>query len=293
MKKDIPQIEFKSALKEHFDFEIISIEKIKENKLQYQHNPELPHQLKFYNLIFFTKGNGKHFVDFNWYPVQKNSLVYLTKEQVNAFDFSKNLEGFCVIFTEKYFVGCFSTLPENFIFRLFIPQLFSPIVQIPEASDFEDYFGLLRKEYGKSNAFNYKTIIESLFVVLISKAEHIKQNQTFHIKNTKKISLFQKFTTLIEKKLSESRSADFYARELGITYKHLNTTCKELLHKTAKNVIDDFVILQAKRSLINSSIKSAQLAYRLGFEDPSNFTKYFKKNTGITPKQFLKSAKNK
>jgi AraC-like DNA-binding protein len=289
MKKDIPHIEFNPATIGNFGIEIISIEKITQNKEQYTHNPELPHQLKFYTLIFFTQGTGRHFIDFNWYPVQQNSLVYLTKEQVNAFEFSENLKGFCVIFTESYFVDCFSNLSKDFVFRLFNPQLFSPILQIPKESDFNTYFNLLQKEYNNSKSFNKKTVIESLFVILVSKAEHIKQNQTFHIKDSSKIMVFQKFTSLIEQNLSKSRSAAFYATELTISYKHLNTICKELLNKTAKSVIDDFVILQAKRHLINSDIKSTELAYKLGFEDPTNFTKYFKKNTGLTPKSFLKS----
>ena len=57
----------------------------------------------------------------------------------------------------------------------------------------------------------------------------------------------------------------------------------------SQKVIDDYIILQAKRNLINSSLKSTELAYKLGFEDPTNFTKYFKKNTGLTPNSFIKS----
>jgi len=289
MKKDIPHIQFNASTNENFGFEILPIEKIAREKKKYNHNPELPHQLKFYNLIFFTSGSGRHFIDFNWFPVEENSLVYLTKEQVNAFDFSKNLTGFCIIFTEQYFVNCFSNLSKNFMFRLFNPQLFSPILQIPKQSDFRTYFNLLQQEFDKTESFNRKTVIESLFVILITKAEDLKQSQTFHISNSSKIKIYQNFTSLIETHLSKSRSADFYARELTITYKHLNVICKELVNKTAKNVIDDFVILQAKRNLINSGLKIKELAYKLGFEDPTNFSKYFKKHTSLTPNSFLKS----
>lgn len=288
--KGIPYIEFNSEKTEDFGFEIVPISRIAQHKEEHDHHPELPHQLKFYNLIFFTEGSGRHFIDFNWFPVQQNSLVYLTKEQVTAFDFSKNLNGFCIIFTEAYFVDCFANLSKDFVFRLFNPQLFSPILQIPKESDFNDYFKLLQKEYYNTAMFNQKNIINSLFTILISKAENIKQNQTIYIKDSSKISVFKKFTSLIEHNLSKSRNASFYAKELAITYKHLNSICKDLVNKTAKNVIDDYIILQAKRSLINSSIKSTELAYSLGFDDPTNFTKYFKKNTGLTPNSFIKSV---
>lgn len=291
MRKDIPKIKFNAESETNFGFEIVPIEKIKQNKLLYDHNPELPHQLKFYNLIFFTEGEGKHFIDFNWYPIKKNNLLYLTKDQINAFDFSENLKGFCLLFTEDFFIECFSSLPNRVKFRLFNPELFSPILEIPEESDFKNYFNLLKKELLKTVVFNQKAIVKSLFIILTSKAEYYKKHQTLHIKSSSKIKLLQKFTTLLDQKHAESRSADFYATELTITYKHLNTICKELLHKTAKNVIDDFIILQAKRNLINSTIKSNQLAYKLGFEDPTNFAKYFKKHTGLTPISFKNQLK--
>ena len=291
MKKDIPHITFQPGSTDNFGFEIVPISEIAKNKNSHTHDPEMPHQLKFYNLIFFTQGSGRHFIDFNWFPVQENSLIYLTKDQISAFEFSENLKGYCIIFTEEYFVNSFSNLTNDFVFRLFNPELFSPILQIGQNSDFLTYFNLLLKEYGRPHSFNHKTIINSLLTILISKAENLKQNLTFHISDAAKIILYQNFISLLEKNLTYSRSANFYAKELAVSYKHLNTVCKELINKTAKNVIDDFIILQAKRNLINSTTNSAELAYKLGFEDPTNFTKYFKKNTGLTPKSFIKSLK--
>ena len=119
MKKDIPHIKFNPTTAENFGFEIVPIEKIANRKQTEKHNSQLPHQLKFYNLLFFTKGEGRHFIDFKWYPVQENTLVYLSKEQVNAFDFSTNLKGYCMIFTEALFMNCFSNYTSNFVFRPF------------------------------------------------------------------------------------------------------------------------------------------------------------------------------
>lgn len=289
MKKYIPAITFKAGIREDIDFEIISIKKLAQQKHHYNHDPELPHRIKFYNLIFFTKGKGKHFIDFQWYPVQKNSFVFITKEQINAFDFSGTLKGFCIIFSEEYFVKSFSNLPKDFVFRAFNPQIFPPVLTISENSNFKKYFRLLRKEYKKIHAFNQKTIIESLFIILVSKAESLKQNQSLSLQNSSKINVLQQFHFLLEMHFKKTRNAQFYAKELNISYKHLNSICKEATHRTAKENITNFIILQAKRALINSSIKSTELAYNLGFEDPTNFIKYFKKNTGLTPNSFKKS----
>ena len=218
--------------------------------------------------------------------MEKGNVLYLAKEQVNAFELSNDLDGFCLIFTEAYFVECFRALPSEFVFRLFNPELLSPVVSIPENSDFLTYFNLLNKEYHNERPFNKKSILDSLFVILISKLEEIKQQQSTRKIDDSKIKLFKRFTSLVESNFSQSRSAQHYASELAISYKHLNAICREVIHKTAKNVIDDFIILQAKRNLINSEIKSSELAYQLGFEDPTNFTKYFKNRVDLTPKQF-------
>ena len=239
MTKKVPTVAFAPQLNDQLGFEIVSIAKIRRHKDTFTHNPELPHQLKFYNLIFFTEGQGQHFVDFKWYPVQRHSLLYLTSDQVNAFDFSTPIEGYCIIFTEQYFLNCFPKLAQDFVFRRFNPQLFSPVLQIPEDADFNVYFDLLQKEYHQFELFNRKTILESLFVILISKAETIKQSQTFQVNDSAKIRTFQKFSVMVEDNLTKSRSADFYAGELAMTYKHLNTICKTLLNKTAKQIIDD------------------------------------------------------
>lgn len=286
MKKEIPHVAYNPANQKHAGFEIVPLQQIVQNQDQYEPHPNLPHQLRFYNLIFFTEGTGQHFIDFNWYPVEKGSIVYLAKEQVNAFELSEGLKGFCIIFTEKYFVECFSTLPNEFVFRLFNPELSSPVVNIPKESDFYEYFNLLNKEYNNESLFNRKNILDSLFVILISKLEGIKQHESAHRLDSSKTIIFRRFTSLLETNFAKHRDAQFYAKELAITYKHLNTICKDVINKTAKNVIDDFIILQAKRNLINSELKSSELAYILGFEDPTNFTKYFKKKTGLTPKSF-------
>ncbi|MCB0516319.1 MAG: helix-turn-helix transcriptional regulator [Chitinophagales bacterium] len=289
MKKDIPKVNYKPQSTEDFGLDIVSIDNIKQRQDNKTHHSEQPHQLKFYTLIYFTQGSGRHYVDFEWYPVQKNTVVFLTKEQVHAFDFSTDLDGYCLVFNEGYFVKYTTQFSDNFIFRFLNDQLSSPTVLLPEDADFFTYFTLLLSEFNTPNTFNHQLIINSLFTIVVSKVEQIRQLYYKGITDKSKISLFQIFTQLIEKHYTENRNALFYANTMAVTYKHLNLVCKTVINKTAKNVIDDFVVLQAKRKIINTDMKSTEIAYSLGFEDPTNFTKYFKKHTGITPKLFIQS----
>lgn len=289
MPNEIPHILFESKKPNNRGIEILTIESLSKRKNDVEHSPEKAHQLAFNMIVFYTEGESKQLVDFVWHDVKKNTTIHLSKGQVNAFQFNENLKGYIIIFTEDYLKKQINALPQNEIIRLFNSQLFSPIIQVPSDSNVAHYIQLFAEEYfNATESYNQENIYDSLHTIIFSKLERLKQYQTFHLKRSDKLNSFLDFKSLLEIHFNTSRNADFYAEKLNISYKHLNTICKETVAVTAKQFIDAFVILEAKRLLINSEIKSTELAYALGFEEPTNFVKYFKKHTGFTPNTFKK-----
>ena len=286
MSQDIPSIRFESGYDKLDGIEVIPLEDIFVRSRD--HNPEQPHQTHFYSFFLYTQGTSKHFVDFVSYPVRKNSLVCVTKGQVNAFQFDEHIQGYAVLFTQEYFEKQFKSLPESIIFSLFSSQVLSPIIQIPTTHNIVSYFNLLFEEFYHEKQQHKEAIVSGLFTIILSKIEQLRNLQVVYQETPEHLQLFVKFENQIKQQYTTSRSADFYAKTLGITYKHLNHICKKIVHKTAKECIDNFIILEAKRNLINSSIKSTELAYQLGFTESTNFVKYFKKFTELTPNQFKK-----
>lgn len=108
----------------------------------------------------------------------------------------------------------------------------------------------------------------------------------------KNLSTTELFSDLIEQNIKQNYCAGTYAEMLGIPLKKLIQEVKECENKTPCNFITEKVIQKAKYKLINSQDTSQMISYQLGFEDPFYFIKYFKKNTGLTPKQFRNEAKN-
>ena len=289
MSNDIPNITFNSAKEGNSGIEILTIENLSNRKNDADHNPEKAHQVAFNMIVYYTAGVSKQLVDFVWHPVKANSIIHLSKGQINAFQFTEGLKGFILVFTEDFLKKQMNSLPKNEIERLFNAHLFSPSIQVPEDSNVLNYFQLFFEEYSNvKEDYNQNNVYASLHAIIFSKLERLKQLQTSHFNRTEKVVTFLNFKSLLEDNFSKSRNADFYAKKLSLTYKHLNTICKDTVHITAKQFIDTFVILEAKRLLINSEIKSTELAYRLGFEEPTNFVKYFKKHTGSTPNNFKK-----
>jgi YesN/AraC family two-component response regulator len=71
----------------------------------------------------------------------------------------------------------------------------------------------------------------------------------------------------------------------------LNNVTKTTLNKTASEVINEHIILEAKRHLLATSELVNQIAYYLGYDDPSYFIRFFKKHTGASPEAFRLNLK--
>ena len=100
--------------------------------------------------------------------------------------------------------------------------------------------------------------------------------------------VFRNFEKLIEQNFTTKRLPKEYVEILFVTPNHLNALCNQLIGKSAGDIIRNRVLLEAKRLLVNSNQNISEIAWQLKFEDNSYFSKFFKKNEGITPDEFRK-----
>lgn len=141
---------------------------------------------------------------------------------------------------------------------------------------------LLKDEYysDKASYIMLKTLLKVLLLHLIRFQNDELLPQDIHQKR-----VFQ-FLELMEVNFLNETNADYYANELGISTKRLNQVLQDKLSLTAKQVIQQRQITEAKRKLIKSEITTKELAFELGFESSSSFSRFFKKNVGISPTNF-------
>ncbi|PQJ72998.1 helix-turn-helix domain-containing protein [Polaribacter butkevichii] len=118
----------------------------------------------------------------------------------------------------------------------------------------------------------------------IFKREH--PNLDAHLSRQQEITL--RFLKKLNDHFKNERSVKFYAESMFLTPGHLSKVLKDVSGKTAGQLIDDAVIMEAKLLLSNPLLSISQIANELKFSDQSFFGKYFKKNTGLSPSKFRK-----
>lgn len=96
----------------------------------------------------------------------------------------------------------------------------------------------------------------------------------------------KRFIDLLESNFEKHHNVDWYAEKVGITSAHLNEICKKLRKQTALSLIHQRVLTEAQRHLIFTIKPASDIADSLGFSDPAYFSRFFKRLTGTTPKQF-------
>lgn len=94
------------------------------------------------------------------------------------------------------------------------------------------------------------------------------------------------FKDVLEENFRKEKSVKKYASELSISEKYLHKASTTLLDKTPKQIIDERILLEAKRLLVHSNESIKEVAYELGYEEPTNFIKYFRKHTHFTTSEF-------
>lgn len=246
---------------------------------------EEPHRHDSYLMVFFTNGSGIHEIDFDSFKIKSGSLFVLQPGQMHHWSLSEDIEGFVIIFSQELYNLYFGHKKIN-DYNFYNSILNRPEVDFKteEIAKILPYFELLIQENNQHNKLQLDKMLNLLDCIHIEIAR--KYGETFshqtHSYNIK-ISAFE---VLLEEHFRTQKLPSFYAEKLNITLKHLNRICNEILQKTATEVIMDRVILEIKRMLIDKQLAVNEVAYAVGYEDYSYFSRVFKKQTGISPTEF-------
>lgn len=246
---------------------------------------EEPHRHNSHLLLFFTKGSGTHEVDFDVYQIQPGSLFVLQPGQLHRWNLSKDIDGFVVIYSAEMYNLYFGQKKiSDFPFYASAHTKPEILLDTTEVQSIMPYFNFLLRENENTGRFRSDkmfNLLDCIHIEIARKYPVGDAHQTFAY--NAKIAVFQ---SLLEQHFRAEKWPSFYAEKLHITLKHLNRICNEILGKTATEVIAERVILEIKRMLADKQLPVNEIANDLGYQDYSYFSRFFKKQTGISPTDF-------
>lgn len=287
MRKPGQKIEQYHLHKEHpekLQFEMYDLKEYRRKNFQ---KAGVPHSHSYYQLIWFSKADGVHTVDFNNYQIQGNTILFTAKDQIHSFDEKLNIEGWLLHFNESFFMhNDVDVFLKYNIFSLKEEPCYVIKLETVKAATY--YVELIQRELANRHLFGHEDIIRFLLKSLLINLERVHQKDS-----EKKLKLnsqyelqFFNYKELIENNYKRGLSVGDYANLLNISSKTLASITKKNVGKTPSQLIVERVVLEAKRLLKFTALQINEIAFQLGFEDPSYFVKYFKKKVGSSPRAF-------
>lgn len=242
---------------------------------------EKPHKHDFFLFMLFEEGSGTHSIDFIDHQVKGKQLHLLFPEQIHKWKLNEDTHAHQLMIGREIF----ETLANSLRFSLILYQN-DPVISLSN----EAYQNILYEFQHIKNELAKPDILweivqarTKLIALMISQeAETIFNHQTVY--QTK--PLLFKYRSLIDIHYKTEKLVAFYADRLNISANYLNILCKRYFNASATALIHERLILEAKRILLTTEKPIKVIAFDLGFYDVAYFSKFFKKQTQITPHAF-------
>jgi AraC family transcriptional activator of pobA len=223
-------------------------------------------------------------------PKQITAIFFSSPDMVNGWNVEPNYTGMYVQLSKKI-------IEENrFLFKTYLDygQHEALYLTESEVQEISTLFGLMYKYYDNEKQ-NFDLLL-SYANVLISLIEafYNRQFSTNPKQYNRIVTDFQQsLKDYYNQPVKQLPNVQYFADELGLTPNYLGDIIKHFTNKSALENIHEFVIKKAKDLLEkNNSMNNAQVAYELGFEYPNYFSKFFKKQVNLTPKEYREQINN-
>ena len=242
------------------------------------------HQL----LVIFT-GGGEMQAETQRYAFQAPALLIVPAGVVHGFAFTPETEGYVVTLADPLLRDL--SRDETTFRRLFqAPACASLTADPTHTQELADTVPKLRRELVWKAPASGAAAAARLMTVLVSavRALHDPPPDLTSDATSGRAALVARFREKIESHLRMGLSIAQYAKALSVTPARLRAACLEITGKPPARVLEDRLLLEAKRNLTYTNMTVAETAYYLGFADPAYFSRFFSKHAGESPATFRK-----
>lgn len=251
----------------------------------------------YFSFVFIKEGSGKYTIDDKIFPFDSQTIYFTNPGHIKSFEIENSKDAYIITLTESFLRE--NVHPDIFgEFPFLLAETVPPKKMLQnDFSEFEILYKQIFKEFKKQSEYKNK-ILGNLFVVLLLK---IKENFWLPYnpieEGGRNSQIVKSFKILLEREFKKATSTGMniafqvqdYANELNLHPNYLNSVIKSKTGRTVNDWISKRTLSVAKSLLKNTTYSSKEIAYKLGFSEPTHFSRFFKKHTQISPTTFRKS----
>jgi AraC family transcriptional activator of pobA len=249
-----------------------------------------PHRHEdFLQILYIDSGSGTALLGLERQEIQSPCIMLVPRLIPHGFRFEKDVHGWVITLHHIQ-------LQQLLTFESNAQENLQSAIQIHLSRKSDDWLRIsgimdqLQDEFTNSKSWRNSMITNHLLSLFIHIFRQLPKNNFEDQKGNRASLHVERFKRSLDQSFREHRPITEYAQELGITHTQLNRVCKDVLGKTALEVIHNRIITEAQRDLTYSNLAIKEIAYTLGFEDEAYFTRFFKRMHQISPSQFRQKA---
>ncbi|WP_299519232.1 AraC family transcriptional regulator [Winogradskyella sp.] len=244
--------------------------------------------------LLIESGKGHYTIDEHWFELKPKSFYFTLPGHLKSFTIEENWKGYMLTFSFEFLKANYpGSIEQDF------PFLFKETVPVMYLED--NYYERIKRqcevfiqEYNGNSVYKKRIVANQLVTFLFQTKELLLSHQaTISLENRPaeivksfQVSLNTNMLKIVKGDAEFIWNVQDYANQLTIHPNYFSNVIKSQTGKTVKQWIDERIISEAKSLLNNTDMSVAQIAYRLTYDDTSNFSRFFKKKTGFTPAKY-------
>lgn len=270
----------------YIEDDILLLDKLNEAPI-----PREPRRMNMIVVALCLKGKAQYTIDTQEQLVRKNDVLIISERHVmDNFMASPDLEGLAIILSARFFRDVIQNVSD--ISSLFLFSKNHPVINFTqkEADVFISYFNLIKQKMTDTDNLFRRDVVRSLMLAMFYDLSNViyRTRQSSDNRQTRADIIFTKFIHLVEENYKRERRVGWYAEQLCITPKYLSETVKQVSRLTPNEWIDNYVILEIRVLLKNSTRSIKEIAMEMNFPNQSFLGKFFKERVGMSPSEYRK-----
>ncbi|MBO9701136.1 MAG: AraC family transcriptional regulator [Sporocytophaga sp.] len=247
------------------------------------------HRHDFFLILLLEKGEGTHEIDFIKHQLHNHDIFILRPGQVHALSIKSKSTGYIMEFDPAFYQP--TNKPADQRFRKAIGKNYCKVKK-NNFNKLESILSSIFNEFNKKQE-DYidaiKVYLELFFIEYLRQSVNEKRGSK--IENLYIQDRFEELMSLLEENICSKKNASQYAELLNLSLYQLNSITKSSVGKSISDLINQQIILEAKRFLLGTTNQIKDIADHIGYDDVSYFIRFFRKQTGYTPDAFRQNFK--